>query len=74
MSPLVHKSLTWSIVGTVVLISAWLADNVQTAHHRGQFRPGFALKHTALDAAQPTTMAAPLPQVREATVQVASKR
>lgn len=31
MSPIVHKSLTWSIVASVVLVSAWLADSVSDA-------------------------------------------
>ncbi|SEK83334.1 hypothetical protein SAMN05216359_103261 [Roseateles sp. YR242] len=34
MSPLIHRSLTWSIVGAVVLMSTWLAGNVQVAHER----------------------------------------
>mgnify|MGYP000455662725 CR=1 FL=1 len=35
MSPLVHKSLTWSIVASVVLVSAWLADSVSDARESG---------------------------------------
>lgn len=31
MSPLIHKSLTWSIVVSVVLGAAWLADSVNDA-------------------------------------------
>lgn len=31
MSPLIHKSLTWSIVASVVLGAAWLADSVNDA-------------------------------------------
>ncbi|UXH78609.1 hypothetical protein [Roseateles amylovorans] len=74
MSPLIHKSLTWSIVGTVVLMSAWLADNVQDAHDRSRFRPGFALKDSARPAPTASTLAAALPQAREDRVQVAVKR
>ena len=38
MSPLIHKSMTWAIVGSVVLMSAWLASSVQDKHERGGFR------------------------------------
>ena len=38
MSPLIHKSMTWAIVSSVVLTSAWLANSVQDKHERGGFR------------------------------------
>ena len=38
MSPLIHKSMTWAIVSTVVLTSGWLANSVQDKHERGGFR------------------------------------
>lgn len=38
MSPLIHKSLTWAIVSTVVLMAAWLASSVQDAHDQRGFK------------------------------------
>lgn len=38
MPPLIHTSVTWSIVGAVVALSAWLASNVQDARDQGGFR------------------------------------
>ncbi len=69
MSPLIHRSLTWTIVGTVVSMSAWLAGNVQQAHERQGLRMGAAPSHHAsLRPAMPATPSAPVAP-RVATVQ-----
>ena len=67
MSPLIHKSMTWAIVSTVVLTSGWLANSVQDKHERG----GFRLPLAQQNASSAPSSAAPvhLPQAR---VQVAS--
>jgi hypothetical protein len=82
MSPLIHRSLTWTIVGTVVSLSTWLAGNVQHAHERQGLRLGVAESHRAraVPAADRTAHRLPLASVRsvpmetEASVQVASNR
>lgn len=38
MSPLIHKSTTWTIVSAVVLTAAWLAASVQNARDQGSLR------------------------------------
>ncbi len=70
MSPLIHKSMTWAIVGSVVLMSAWLASSVQDKHERGGFRMRLAAQ-TAVSAPElPAT--APAAVHAQAKVQVAS--
>lgn len=79
MSPLIHRSLTWTIVGTVVSLSTWLAGNVQHAHERQGLRLGMAGPHPArvVPAAARTPHNLPLASVQnqtETSVQVASNR
>jgi len=77
MSPLIHRSLTWSIVGTVVLMSTWLAGNVQTAHER-RGPPLVAASNAAsgLRPALPAPRAQAVPAKPEVQgqVQLATKR
>ncbi|MBB3194912.1 hypothetical protein [Roseateles terrae] len=79
MSPLIHRSLTWTIVGTVVSLSTWLAGNVQQAHERQGLRLGVAAPHPAM--AVPAATRTPHVMSRaavqsdtEAPVQLASNR
>lgn len=67
MSPLIHKSMTWAIVSSVVLTSAWLANSVQDKHERGGFRLPLAQQNAA--SAAPGAASTHLPQAR---IQVAS--
>jgi hypothetical protein len=61
MSPLIHRSLTWTIVGTVVSMSAWLAGNVQQAHERQGLRMGAtSTHHASLRPAMPAPGALPV--------------
>lgn len=61
MSPLIHRSLTWTIVGTVVSMSTWLAGNVQQAHERQGLRMGaMSSHHASLRPAMPAPIAAPV--------------
>ena len=53
MSPLIHKSMTWAIVSSVVLTSAWLASSVQDKHERGGFRLHLAQQGAAPASAGP---------------------
>ncbi len=62
MSPLIHRSLTWTIVATVVSMSAWLAGNVQQAHERQGLRQGLKMgamsaPHASLSPALPAPVA-----------------
>ncbi len=79
MSPLIHRSLTWTIVGTVVSLSTWLAGNVQQAHDRHGMRLGVVVTHPAMTvpAADRTPRVATRAAVQsdtEAPVQLASNR
>lgn len=69
MSPLIHKSLTWAIVSSVVLVSTWLASSVQDAHDQG----GFRLRLVQQGAAPASSAQAPafrvIPAVAEAHLQ-----
>lgn len=70
MSPLIHKSMTWAIVSSVVLTSAWLANSVQDKHERGGFRMRLA-EQGAAPAASATPAVTPAPLQAQAKVQVA---
>ncbi|MDH0862953.1 hypothetical protein [Mitsuaria sp. GD03876] len=59
--------MTWAIVSSVVLTSAWLANSVQDKHERGGFRLPLAQQGAA--SAAPGAVPAHLAQTR---VQVAS--
>jgi len=65
MSPLIHKSMTWAIVSSVVLTSAWLANSVQDKHERGGFRMRLA--------EQGATPASTTPAVTPAHLQAQAK-
>ena len=69
MSPLIHKSMTWAIVSSVVLTSAWLANSVQDKHERGGFRMRLAEQGAAPASAAPVVTPAHLQS--QAKVQVA---
>lgn len=72
MSPLIHKSLTWAIVGSVVLMSTWLANSVQDAHDQGGFRLRLAQQGAApASGAEGHRAHATVPQ---AHIQVASAK
>lgn len=59
MSPLIHKSMTWATVSSVVLMSGWLASSAQTARDMGGFRLRLAQQSAAPVAkAAPKTLAA----------------
>lgn len=60
MSPLIHKSMTWAIVGSVVLTSAWLANSVQDKHERGGFRMRLAEQGATPASAAPAVTPAHL--------------
>ncbi|WAC73983.1 hypothetical protein OU995_04415 [Roseateles sp. SL47] len=64
MSPLIHRSLTWTIVGTVVSMSTWLAGSVQIAHERQGPRFG-------APSASPVTLKPALPAPRAVVVSTA---
>ncbi|OWQ46408.1 hypothetical protein CDL60_13060 [Roseateles noduli] len=46
--------MTWAIVGSVVLTSAWLANSVQDKHERGGFRMRLAEQGAASASAAPS--------------------
>jgi hypothetical protein len=71
MSPLIHKSMTWAIVSSVVLTSAWLANSVQDKHERGGFRMRLAEQGAMPASAAPAVVPALQVQAK-APVQVAS--
>ncbi len=72
MSPLIHKSMTWAIVSSVVLTSAWLANSVQDKHERGGYRLRLAEQRATPASAAPTVVPAHLKAQVETQVQVAS--
>ncbi len=72
MSPLIHKSMTWAIVSTVVLTSAWLANSVQDKHERGGFRMRLVEQRVAPASAAPTAVTAAAQQKDKVQVQVAA--
>ena len=62
--------MTWLIVGSVVLTSAWLANSVQDKHERGGFRMRLAEQGVA--PASATSSVAPAPVQTLTKVQVAA--
>jgi hypothetical protein len=72
MSPLIHKSMTWAIVSTVVLTSAWLANSVQDKHERGGFRMRLAEQGATPASATPAVIPTRLQAQAKTEVQVAS--
>ena len=68
MSPLIHKSMTWAIVSSVVLISAWLASSVQDKHERGGFRLHLAQQGAAPASAVPAAQLQPQTKIQLAAV------
>ena len=72
MSPLIHKSMTWAIVSSVVLTSAWLANSVQDKHERGGFRMRLVEQGATPASAAPSVVQAQLQAQARTQVQVAS--
>ncbi|WP_431264547.1 hypothetical protein ACQ859_02965 [Roseateles chitinivorans] len=70
MSPLIHKSMTWAIVSSVVLTSAWLANSVQDKHERGGFRMRLVEQGAAPASATPPLVQAHLQAQAQARTQV----
>ena len=68
MSPLIHKSMTWAIVSSVVLTSAWLANSVQDKHERGGFRLHLAQQGAAPASAVPAAQLQPQTKIQLAAV------
>ena len=68
MSPLIHKSMTWAIVSSVVLTSAWLASSVQDKHERGGFRLHLAQQGAAPASAVPAAQLQPQAKIQLAAV------
>ncbi|WP_431049486.1 hypothetical protein [Roseateles sp. L2-2] len=62
--------MTWAIVGSVVLTSAWLANSVQDKHERGGFRMRLAEQGAAPASASPSVTPAPVQTLTK--VQVAA--
>ncbi|RZI59420.1 MAG: hypothetical protein EOP37_11700 [Rubrivivax sp.] len=52
--------MTWAIVGSVVLTSAWLANSVQDKHERGGFRMRLVEQGAAPASATPGVAQTPL--------------
>ncbi|OWQ86166.1 hypothetical protein CDN99_20215 [Roseateles aquatilis] len=74
MSPLLHKSTTWAIVGAVVLAAAWLASNVQDKHDRGSFRLRMAQQSAAPASGSDVMTPVHLTPQAQAKVQLASAK
>jgi hypothetical protein len=72
MSPLIHKSMTWAIVSSVVLTSAWLANSVQDKHERGGFRMRLAEQGATPASGATAVVPAHLQAQAKGQVQVAS--
>ncbi|ANH69606.1 hypothetical protein ABE85_22150 [Mitsuaria sp. 7] len=64
--------MTWAIVSSVVLTSAWLANSVQDKHERGGFRMRLAEQGDSPASAAPAVVPAHLQAQAKTQVQVAS--